>query len=942
MNGTMVRLTHLLLLMPLIGVGTYLSIRTDQRQSSAAQMQGARPPVYWKPIVRETMAATDEPHDLKPAANPNPDAPGQPYRYHPLRVVASSDGRKAYVSLQGAEIDPGREVAVVDLARGKLLDRIAVGSSPGGMTLHPGGRFLVVLNRFSNYASVIDTHTDEVAFQFPMPYYCQQLVFNRAGTLGYVTNSWKNQVLMIDVRTDGNEFEARRREIGGFSRTDFLGYHSLAEFDRNFAKKLVEAPPKEGEHMARCSRCGWAGRYPEGESFQCQYCGVSQDFHGRVIKQEIIRSLSRQKVTDAIKKLPMGVNYALRARCGTAGCHSQPVGGFLAGPDLEKNFRAAVANSVPGDGEGSHLLRVGVPAALGGYADSVSGVFHPKGGVIFKDPANDPDYQAIKLWIDEASESPGISVGHRPDALALSKNQLFLYVANSFDQSISVVDIAARREIRRIYTQSVVTDVKTVGPWLIATSLGAGFGAPKKRDPDGRESPNRYNPLADFSLWRDPSTGAPLPISRQEALGPFAHVDGTKQEGFRDISNDLIVINLEEEAEAIPEEGRGWWLDVSRYKATNVYTRYAADSFEALSGDEKDDVPPELMKVVGAHPEQMAVWKDRMFVVNSASFEVAEYRLNFDAETVTHEVVHETDTFVIGRYKRHGDAEGPMARLIPVASYKTGLHPRGLAVLPGGKYLLTSNFYGETLSVIDRESKTRKDIVVGNDNPRFPATDAERGELYLTSSVLSSDGDQSCIHCHFRGAGDGKAWSVGPTKGTNWNQTEERFGGSQKVPSCLRNLFVQVPLFVEGVMSLDETLPMMMEQTPLADFIEPLPGYDYTRVFCPREKEKDYFWSADSKVATAPQEKPELPEGVRTVDLLHRRDMHFKSITEKYWGTSYGIRDLQKFVGDFQAAEPRLLPNPNAQGTTDDPEVRLGRDLFFSPEVGCASCHPSP
>jgi cytochrome c peroxidase len=51
---------------------------------------------------------------------------------------------------------------------------------------------------------------------------------------------------------------------------------------------------------------------------------------------------------------------------------------------------------------------------------------------------------------------------------------------------------------------------------------------------------------------------------------------------------------------------------------------------------------------------------------------------------------------------------------------------------------------------------------------------------------------------------------------------------------------------------------------------------------------------------------------------------------------------MQKFVGDFQAAEPRLLPNPNAYVDRDDPDVKLGRVLFFNPEVGCASCHPPP
>jgi DNA-binding beta-propeller fold protein YncE len=785
------------------------------------------------------------------------------------------------------------------------------------MSLHPGGRFLVVLNWFSNYASVIDTDTNEVTSQFAVPYYCQQMVFNRAGTVAYVTNFWKNQVLVVDVEVRGDQFEAKMRKIGGFNRTEFLGYHDLAEFDRRFAEKIAEKSSHEGQHLARCSRCDWADWYPAGQSFQCRYCGISQDFKGRLIKRELVRSLSKQKVADALKELPMGINAALRARCGTAGCHSQPVGGFVAGYDMEKNLRSAVANCVPGDGEGSHLLRVCVSTARGGYANSLTGTFHPKGGVIFKDPANDPDYQAIKRWIDEATEGPGITAGDKPDALALSEDEQTLYVASPFEQSISVVDLKSQREVRRIYTQSAVTDLRILGRWLLATSLGAGFGAPKARDPNGRESLDRDNPRADFSLWRDPNTGKPLPISEQKVLGAFAHVDGTEQEKFRDITNDLIVINLDEEAKAAPRDGPGWGLDVSRYKATRAYTRYTADTFEAMFGDKKGDIPLGLMKALGAHPEQLGVWNDTLFVVNAGSFEVAEYKLNLDADD-------------------------PTNRLIPVTSYETGLHPRGLSVVSGGKYLLTANFFGESISVIDRQRNRRKDVAVGNVNPRFPATDAERGELFVETSILSADGDQSCVHCHYRDTGDGRAWGVSQTMGTNHEQTEERTGGSHKVPSCVRNLFVQVPFFVEGILSIDEPLTMMMEHNPLIDFASPIARGDYTNVFCPKDAEHLYAISADAVITAAPLGGKKLPPGVRLMDLAYRRELHFRNITKQYWGEEYGFRDMQKFIGDFQAAEPRLLPNPNVQGNPDDPEVKLGRELFFNPEVGCASCHAPP
>jgi mono/diheme cytochrome c family protein len=614
------------------------------------------------------------------------------------------------------------------------------------------------------------------------------------------------------------------------------------------------------------------------------------------------------------------LNVRVRARCGASDCHLRPVGGYAAGPDPGQNLRSAIAFSIPGDGAGSHLLRIAVPVARGGLADALAGTHHARGGTVFATPESDADYRAIRAWIDAAREGPGISVGEKPDALALSADERTLLVANPFGSSISVVDLAGLREVRRIHTQSVVTALATHGRWLIAAGLGAGFGAPKGPDPGGRESLDRDNPAAEFSLWRDPDTGRPWPIERQKVLGPFAHTDGTAQMKFRDISNDLIVIDLEAEARAAPAGGGpGWSLDVSRYAATPAYTRYAADTFEALFGDVHGDVAPELLRVAGAHPEQIALDGDRLLVVNAGSFDVAEYRLDLAAPD-------------------------PARRLVPAGSHETDLHPRGLALVPGGRLVLTANIFGESLSIIERATRRRRDVPLGGATPRFPSTDAERGELFVETSILSVDGDQSCVHCHYRDAGDGRAWSVSQTMGTDRSQTRERTGGSQKVPSCVRNLLAQVPFFVEGTLSIDEPLTMIMEQNPLLDFAGSTPRGDYTRVFCPPELEAQLSRSADAIITAAPLGGRKLPPDVRLVDLAYRRDLHFRAITRRYWGREYGIRDIQKFVGDFQAIEPRLLPNPLAQAAAgdEDLEVARGREVFFNPEVGCASCHPPP
>lgn len=830
-----------LALAPALAAGLWASLSIDARLVVPTAQELAAPRLV---VSARAPRPADPPvfRDLAPVADPSPRTPPPPRRPNPIRVAVTPDGRKAYVALHGSEADPGREVAVVDVPGARLLARVRVGSRPKSVAMHPGGRFAVVTNWFSNYLSVIDTVTDRVTARVSVPDYCQQVEFAPDGRTAYVTCFWTGQVLVLDVQCADGAFAARVRPLGGFDRDAFFGPRGSVA--------------------------------PTG-----------------------------------------GVNGILRSSCGTSACHMRPQGGFVAGPDPDANLAAAVAHARAGDGAGSPLLRAVTSTTHGGVADALTGLHHPQGGVVFPDPRQDIDYQAIKEWIDRASEGPGIRVGDKPDAMALAPDGHTLFVANPFETSISVVDLTRMREVRRIYTQSVVTDLAVAGGFLVAVGLGAGFGAPKAHDPGGRESTDRDNPEAEFSLWRDPATGKPLPIARQKPLGPFAHVDGTAQVKFRDISNDIILIDLAQEARAPVENG--WGLDVSRYAATPAYTRYASDTFEATFGDVKGDVPAALLAVLGAHPEQIVVEGDRLAVLAGGSFEIGEYRL------------------VAG-------ARDPAARLQALRSLGTGINPRGMAAVPGGRWYLTADFLDGTLSIIDRTDGSRRAVPVGPPTPRFPATDAERGELFAETSILSVDGDQSCVHCHYRDAGDGRAWSVSQTMGTNRAQTEERTGGSQRVPACVRNLAAQVPLFIEGTLSIDEPLTMIMEQNPLIDFAGPTPRGDYTALKCPPEREAEFAPGADRVVSAAPASGKALPPGTRVVDLAYRRDAHFRAITRRYWGAEYGIRDIQRFVGAFQGAQTRLLPNPLAQALVPDPEVELGRALFASPEVGCISCHAPP
>jgi YVTN family beta-propeller protein len=173
-----------------------------------------------------TDAEPDWKVSLAPGANPfDADhwlwAP-QPHRDHPYALAISADGSKLYVALQGVEDEPGSEVAVVELAEEKVAKRIAVGASPTGIAFHPGGRFVAVTNRYSNFASIIDTTLDEVVQEIPVPFYTVAVVFHPDGKRAYLANRWKDSVLRWTLEV-GDEFKLRGTSYGSIPADKPMG-----------------------------------------------------------------------------------------------------------------------------------------------------------------------------------------------------------------------------------------------------------------------------------------------------------------------------------------------------------------------------------------------------------------------------------------------------------------------------------------------------------------------------------------------------------------------------------------------------------------------------------------------------------------------------------------------------------------------------------------------
>ncbi len=806
--------------------------------------------------------------DLTPVANNNPNAEKQPERDRPERLALSADGKKLYVTLAGTEARPGHEVAVLDVATEKIIKRIPVGSRPYVPVLHPGGRFLVVTNEFSNYATVIDTHTDKVSGEIPVDYYCQGLAFSRDGKRAWIANRYLDQVLVVELQTKGDRFSGSVVEVGGFDDEAFYGSTELPDD----------------------------------------------------LKQELVnRDLSEDEIKAASRSGFGGINAILRARCSR--CHEAAAGGYICGDDPVENFLSAVENSIGGQPYESPLIQAVVSMSLGGFGDQSVTPLQHAGEMLFD--SNDPDLARLVEWIRKAEGGPGIPVGNagsHPKDVTLSRDGRHLFVGNTGTMDVSVVDVDADHEVGAIFIQNVASHVliapdKIAGrDQLITLTMGSGFGAAPARDPLGAETWDRNHAAVQFTVLRDPITTDAYPIEKQHVMGPFEAIDGTWNIKMRDIQNDVVAIDLSRLS--IPAYTPGMEMDyllkVGKCESHPGWVRYTSDTVEATTGDVKGDIPPELQRVHGAFPEWATVVEDRVYLTMAGTFEVVEWKLQ-------------------------PSASDPAEKLVPLRSFTTGLRPVGIIAgkekTPAAGKLFVANQIGESISIIDLKSGKSHEIRLQKDGIPPLKTDAERGELIVHTSVFTSDGDTSCLHCHYRDTGDGRGWGAAETVGQD-RDGHLTTGGTLGIPA-MRNTFAIQPYYFEGTHHLSEGQG--------ADITEPASSIDFDRP----------IWAGDfSKLmSSVPKEKrrvmhEELKERVETrslgdewYDLEERRAAFFRQQAKKYFGREYELKDFLRFVAAWLGDSNHLVPNPYDQ---QHPSIRRGQALFNNASVMCSVCHTAP
>ena len=201
----------------------------------------------------------------------------QPFRSWPNAVALTADGTQLYVTLPGREGYPDWRVAVFNTV-GRQVKWIDLrppgetkGTRPTGLAISPENPalspspYVVVLNQYANFASVIDTMTNVVIGEFQTGFYAEKARFNKNGTRLYITDRFKDQVRAFRIdpgpvfkqiaeiptgNTDLERANPRDLDISPDGNTLYVANtlgHTIAVIDvTNDANTLVKVMPVGG------------------------------------------------------------------------------------------------------------------------------------------------------------------------------------------------------------------------------------------------------------------------------------------------------------------------------------------------------------------------------------------------------------------------------------------------------------------------------------------------------------------------------------------------------------------------------------------------------------------------------------------------------------------------------------------------------------------------
>ena len=341
----------------------------------------------------------------------------------PIELAVSADGARLFALCEGTD-----EVVVLEPRSGAILRRIPVGRVPKGLTLSPDGGRLYVANSWSDSVSEIDTSSLAVVRSLPAGFEPNAVVTDREGRSLYIANRIGNDVSVVDLAA-GTE---TKRLVAGRG----AAYLALSpDGSRIFCTHIYPIPgkfrtPPESEiTVIDTARQMVVDRYRLHNAAGVFHVAVSGD--GRLGMAAQLRPKNLVPLAHVEHGWVFGNSVSL---------FGQDVGEPVQIPidELDRYFTPPFGIALAQDKSAAYVSTTG--------SDSVT-VIDIARLLAFVRAASPAERRTMANDLSASANyvAARIPVGAGPKGMAFSPDGKRLYVANRMDDTISVIDTAARK-----------------------------------------------------------------------------------------------------------------------------------------------------------------------------------------------------------------------------------------------------------------------------------------------------------------------------------------------------------------------------------------------------------------------------------------------------------------------------------------------------------------
>lgn len=328
---------------------------------------------------------------------------------YPVALALTADGRWLFTANQRSG-----SISALALASGKLVSEWEVGRQLADLALTADGRHLLAVDEKANELIVLGRQEAALTVRCRVPVPPGPSSVTTDGTTGFVASPWQRQLTVLDL--------APLTRNAGPPRV--LGRHTLP-----FAPRVLRGLPGTGKLVLADA---FGGRLALFDSGRGQVESV------RLLPAHNIRGLALSP--DGQHLL---VTHQVLHRLGETTRDNVHWGNVIT-----NNLRVlALTNVLDPKAELLHGARLHQLGEAGRGSGDPAGVVATAGGTLVVALAGVGE---IALGPDRLGNWDRIKVGRRPMALAASPDGRRVYVANTFDDSISVLDVQARSVLAHI------------------------------------------------------------------------------------------------------------------------------------------------------------------------------------------------------------------------------------------------------------------------------------------------------------------------------------------------------------------------------------------------------------------------------------------------------------------------------------------------------------